>query len=119
MFTKKKVWIALDVSLGLVAIILFVNLFGVNIPSIGNATATLTSGDPVCLYEYEQEFNLAPVLERCCFEAVKRVNEHQTSQFTDKGHLTWVYYNNHGQGNIWMNNKAKVECEQLEFWIKK
>src|SRR3989344_7643558 len=119
MFLKKRMFVIIDVSLALIAGILLLHLFGFNFPSLGDAKAAIAPGEPACFYEYEREFNLAASLEMCCWEAVKRVSQKSVGLYEQGEWLSWIYYNNNGKGNIWMNSKAKVECEQLPFWIRK
>ena len=118
MDVKEKVWMSLDVSLGIVAILLFLSLLGIGLPNLGKVYALTYPGEAECFTG--PEFGLVPLpFEQCCFEAMKLLYSEKdfVSEETPEKRYDYHFFNPDGP-SIVMNSKAFVECRQKEYWIK-
>ena len=104
---QKRVWVVLNFSLGLIAVLLFLNLLDVQLPNLGQAQYLLDGGEPLCLVGYREEFNEWNDLNGCCLEARK-----QLSCSVKEG--GWMCST--GNLNYWLNNKAYNYCKQQSIW---
>lgn len=106
-----KVWTTINVSLGLISLLLILNLTGVELPSLGQAQYALDKEDPVCIVNWQDNFNQWNDLDRCCLEAKKQLDCHRESL----DDLDWVCQSGN-ELKYWMNNKAFNYCKQLRIW---
>ena len=113
---SRKIWISLNVSLGIIAVILLFNLFWIGYPSIGDAYARLLPGDPAIFIQSGWEFRQCFSLERCCFEARTRLNHFQVSEKVYDVVVEHLFQSSDNGIQYWMNAKAYYTCQQLPFW---
>ncbi|MEK6968929.1 MAG: hypothetical protein AABW48_00715 [Nanoarchaeota archaeon] len=106
-----KMWVSLNFSLGIVALLLVLILIGINLPTLGQAQYFFDKESPVCAVNWKEEFTLWNDLDRCCLEARKQLGCHkETFQEFD-----WVCQSGVNL-KYWMNNKAYNYCRQLSIW---
>ena len=108
MVTTKQ-WVILNVSLGLVGLILLLYLLGTPFTLIGEAQYDLTSGDPTCFVEWEGEKTALGDIDRCCLAAATQLD----CQRKDNG-----YYCTSADNSIAysLNPKAHYYCAQQPYW---
>lgn len=112
-----KAWNIINVSIILIIVLLILNLFGVNLPSLGQAIYYLDPADPLCLVNTPDSLSEWNDLNRCCLEARRHVEclpELHQLQF---GITQWVCQSGPaGISEIWFNNKAYKYCQQQPIW---
>lgn len=112
--TSERVWSTINISLGLIIVILSLNLAGVELPTLGKAQYWLDQEEPVCVVNWKDEFTLWPDLDRCCFEARKQLDCRKEKLSREGLELDWVCET--GPQKVWTNNKAYRYCQQLRIW---
>jgi len=56
----------MNVALSLTAIILFLHLLGVEVPTVGKAQYWLDTGEPICIANFEEQSSLLDI-SSCCY----------------------------------------------------
>ncbi|NQV91363.1 hypothetical protein HQ489_02720 [Candidatus Woesearchaeota archaeon] len=105
----------INVSLAFIAILLFLNLFNIGIPSLGKATFTEIPTDAVCLVNVGDEFTPWADLDRCCLESRKQLSCSREIPPADLG-VTRVCQTENSPARYWLNNKAFNYCQQQVYW---
>lgn len=105
----------MNISLGLVALVLLLNLVGVNLPSLGKALYSFEVGEPVCVFSYQGDNSLVP-MDLCCSELpLQLVKGEKSKEFLlvegGSSLLTKKYYTSESTGIYFINNKAYLECK--------
>ncbi len=105
---KDHHWFILNVGLSLIAVLLFLNLMDVQLPSVGKVLYELDQEQPSCVVEWERQATEWNDLNRCCLEAqaqlgCQRIKEQWICQTGEK-----LQYK--------LNNKAYRYCQQQSFW---
>lgn len=106
-----RVVFVINVSLGILSVLLLLMLFGVKLPTLGQAQYALDKEDSVCMLEWEEELNQFDDIDRCCLQARQQFE----CKAENKDNLDWVC----GAGNglqVWLNNKAYNYCRQQPYW---
>ena len=111
-----KAWFAMNFSLSLVALILLLNLFGVQIPSLGYAFYALDKAEPACYVGWHNGFEEINYLEHCCLEARKQLNCESEENQIDGNEVNWLCKTGPDSLQYWLNNKAYYYCSELPFW---
>ncbi len=106
-----KMWVSLNLSLGIVAVLLILILAGIEMPTLGRAQYLLDQESPVCAVNWKEDFTLWNDLDRCCMEARKQLGCHKEN-FQN---FDWVCQSGVNL-KYWMNNKAYNYCRQLSIW---
>ncbi|MBI2573069.1 hypothetical protein HYV86_04380 [Candidatus Woesearchaeota archaeon] len=102
-------WVVLNVSLGLIGLILLLYLLGTPFALIGRAQYTLASGEPSCLVEWEGESTALGDLDRCCLAAATQLScEKDAGEY----HCTSADY---GVAYT-LNSKAYYYCKTQPYW---
>ncbi len=101
----------MNISLGLIALLLFLGLFNISVPTVGQATNFFDSSPELCGVEWKGEVNAWGDIPRCCLEARKQLTcEKQVSGDYDR-----VCYTGSGV-KYRLNNKAYYSCTKQEIW---
>jgi len=111
---SSKVWNIINVSLGLVSILLFLNLIGVTLPTIGQAQYLLDREDPLCVIYTGEETTAFNNLDRCCLEARKLSLCLPDKIQLEQGRIDWSC--SAGKNGYLLNNKAYNYCRQQPYW---
>jgi hypothetical protein len=106
---QKRVLMVLNVSLGLVAVLLLLNLFDVQLPNLGQTQYLLDSDEPLCLVGWQAEFNEWNDLNACCLEARKQLGCSSDSD-------GWMCQTGSDGIKYWLNSKAYNYCTQQSIW---
>ncbi len=67
---QKRVWAIINISLGLIAILLFLNLFNITIPTLGKPIERLADSSQCMMKNWENEF-VNRNIDDCCLEKVR------------------------------------------------
>ena len=101
----------INVSLGLLALLLLIMFVGVKLPTLGQAQYVLDKEEPLCMIEWQGEMTSFYDIDRCCLQA----REQLECQAQPKGDLDWMCGAKAGL-QIWLNNKAYNYCRQQPYW---
>ena len=85
---KKKVYVTANVALVIIAGLLLLNFFGVDLPSLGEATYNLDNSEQLCLVQWQGALNKLTDYDRCCLESVKLGCEKEIAN-TDFGEVNY------------------------------
>ena len=110
MVSEKTLFI-INVSLGLLSVLLLLMLIGIELPTLGKAQYYLDKEEPLCLVNWKEEFTPWEDLDRCCLEARKQVECHKEKY----GGADWLCESG-ASVNYWLNNKAYSYCRQQPYW---
>lgn len=103
-----KIWLAINISLGIVIMFLVLSLAGVTFPTVGQAKYLLDPDEPQFGVGGIEGLQPGGNLNRFCLEA-----RMQGSCYKQAGDFDWVC----GEKiRYWMNNKAYYYCIQQRFW---
>jgi len=106
--SSKKLLVIANVSLLLVALLLALIFFEVQLIPLGKATATLKE-EASCQVEWRGEVNEFLNIDQCCLEARKQLSCEQQGK--------WVCQT--GQGDVlkyWLNQAAYDYCQRQRIW---
>ena len=67
---SSKVWAVMNVSLGLIAVLLILNLMQIELPALGKSTEQLSEGAFCVMENFEGEF-IVREMSTCCLEKNK------------------------------------------------
>ena len=109
-----RVFAIINVSLGLITVLLLLSLLGVTLPTLGQAQYLLDKEDPLCLISIQDDQTPWNDLDRCCLEARKQTLCTQEVRFLENGRVDWVC-GSQGNGYL-LNNKAYNYCRQQPYW---
>jgi len=112
-----KVWIVINFSLGVLALLLILTLFDVTLPSLGQAQYVLDRESPLCLVEWKGQHNVLDDINTCCLEARKQLTCVYESVELELGRVDWNCKT--GSGSVLsyeLNNKAYRYCQQQNYW---
>lgn len=108
----KRVWSVINVSLSLVAILLLLNLFDVQLPPLGKSVEQL-KGESICVMKtWAGDFAERGVLD-CCQEKRKLVLSCERKElfYTDKT-LDWACFTGN-RIEYYFNNQAFKYCKMI------
>ncbi|MEK6950126.1 MAG: hypothetical protein AABX13_00175 [Nanoarchaeota archaeon] len=109
---QQRQWLVLNVGLTLIALLLFLNFWGIRLPSVGKVLYDLDPEVPRCLVEWQGQATEWNDLNRCCLEAQAQLGcQQEEKQWTCKT-------GNNPKNNVQyqLNNKAYRYCQQQVFW---
>ena len=113
----KRVLVVINISLGLVAVLLLLNLFGVTFPSLGNARFYLDQSEPLCVVNWKENYNSWSDVDNCCLEVKKQLSCIEESKELESGRVNWVCQTGSGQVlKYWLNNKAYYYCQKSVYF---
>ncbi|MFA6461337.1 MAG: hypothetical protein WCV90_03650 [Candidatus Woesearchaeota archaeon] len=112
-----KVWVMINFSLGLVVILLFLTLFGITLPSVGQVQYVLDREPPLCLVSWQDQYESWTELDSCCLEAHKQLECVFHQQNLEQGRIDWICRTG-GEGSVsyGLNTKAYRYCQQQNYW---
>ncbi len=110
MLSERSLFI-INVSLGMIAVLLLLMLMGLQLPTLGQAQYALDKEEPVCMIQWKEEFTSLQDIDRCCLQA----REQLECQAESKDNLDWVCTTGPGL-QVWLNNKAYNYCRQQPYW---
>ncbi len=108
---SEKVLFIINVSLGLLSVLLLLTFLGVKLPTLGQAQYALDKEEPICMINWKEEFTPMDDLDRCCLEARKQLDCYRVQ----KDNLDWVCQTGFGV-KYWLNYKAHNYCKQQPYW---
>ena len=108
-------WTILNVTLALVAVILFATLLGLKLPSTGKALYLLDSEEPVCLVESDGVVNSWPDLDHCCLAARTQLQCLKETKDFAASRTDWSCFTS-SSVQYYLNNKAYHYCQQTPIW---
>ena len=116
-----KMWVGINLSLGIIALILILVLLGLKMPSIGDALYYLDPSQAYCLAGYQEKYSLIDI-DFCCLEIQQQlikgepvnkiinVDDQQIS-------VTKNYYVSKDTINYLINQKAYRYCKNNGFIV--
>ena len=112
-----RVLVVVNVSLGLIALLLLLNLFDVQLPSLGRTISYFDPTPPICAVQWGAEFTQWQDIDRCCLEVRKQLACFPEKKELNFGKLDWRCQT--GKGTVlryWVNNKAYQYCTEQRIW---
>jgi len=110
-----KTWTVINISLGIIAILLVLHLFGVQITPVGLA-AVDTQG-ALCIINWQDEFSETNDFDRCCMEAKKQLSCRRNFEVTSEGTVDWsCQTGDDDELRILLNNPGYKYCIHQEYW---
>ncbi|PIY60366.1 hypothetical protein COY95_02145 [Candidatus Woesearchaeota archaeon CG_4_10_14_0_8_um_filter_47_5] len=120
---KEKTLLIVNIFLGIVAVLLFLNLMHIRFPSAGKALAALDPAEPVCIVSYRGEHGMVEDIPQCCFDvqklrACKRVIDEVVVGETAKS-VDWSCYVRDTEDALHylINQKTAAYCKNEGFRI--
>lgn len=113
---NRRIWSILNVSLSLVSVILVLTLFGVELPTVGQAQYLLDTEDELCVLEWNNELSIFGDIDRCCLEAKKQLSCEGEVLDTEFGKTTKHCSTGASTVSFHLNQKAHNYCKGLGFW---
>lgn len=102
---------AVNVSLGLISVLLILTLFGLKLPTLGYALYALDKDEPLIIVNWQENYETCQDINRCCLEIISQTDcSPQREDFPD-GEVNWVCHSNSGL-RYFMNSKAYLYCQQ-------
>ncbi|PIN76433.1 hypothetical protein COV17_02495 [Candidatus Woesearchaeota archaeon CG10_big_fil_rev_8_21_14_0_10_36_11] len=117
-----KIWIIVNISLVFIAVLLFLNLFDITVPTLGNALYSADGDSPVCIAQYKDQTSLIQDTERCCLQMQQQViqGETVTGPIIVDGtsfDIQKKYYTSESVIKYFVNMKAYRYCKNNGFWV--
>ena len=110
---KGKQLVIINISLALIAVFLTLNLFGVTLPTLGEALYSLDSEEPLSIVRWQDQYSVCSDLPRCCLEARKQGKCFFDPLNTPEGHTDWACRSSNENVLTYLfNNKAYHYCTQ-------
>ena len=107
----------MNVSLGLIAVLLLLTLMGITLPNLGQALSTFDPEEPLCLVQVEEKHSRWDDLPRCCLEAQAQLECVREQQQFPEGETDFSCRSS-PQLQYKLNNKALSYCQGQVFWRK-
>lgn len=111
-----RIWLTINVSLGIIAVLLLLTLLGVTFPTFGKAQYLLDREQPLCVVNWKDNFNAWNDVDSCCLEARKQLECIPEQKQLESGRVDWNCRTGPGAVGYWLNNKAYWYCQQQKFW---
>jgi len=108
---SERVLFIINVSLGLLSVLLLSMLLGVELPTLGQAQYMLDKEEPVCMIEWRGESTLFQDIDRCCLQARQQFE----CRAENKDDLDWACGTAAGL-RIRLNDKGYNYCRQQPYW---
>ena len=112
---SQKVLVVMNVSLGLIAVLLLLNLFDIGLPAVGKAQYNLIDGEPFCAIFFEDEVNEFVDLDHCCLGARQQLSCDEQYSLVDGNQLQWSCGTGEGVQYL-LNKKAYKYCQLQPIW---
>ena len=113
---SKKLYNIFNFTLVLIAILLVMNLFNVQLPSLGRVFYAVDDSPHLCGVD-NQGIVLHPDLDRCCFEARNLAKCNSDPFLSETGKFDVSCKNSEYTPSIRLNNKAYQYCVGTDIWI--
>ncbi|MEK6937471.1 MAG: hypothetical protein AABX04_00360 [Nanoarchaeota archaeon] len=111
-----KVWIVVNVSLSVIALLLLLSFFGITLPSLGQVQYILDREEPLCVVNWQGQLNSWPEIDSCCLEARKQLECLFYQKNTDLGRIDWICQTGSSSVSYGLNSKAHRYCQQQNYW---
>ena len=108
---SERALLIINISLGLLSVLLVAMLLGVKLPTLGQAEYALDKEEPLCMIEWQGEMTRLDDIDRCCLQAREQLD--CKPEANEK--LDWRCGTQAGL-QIWLNNKAYNYCRQQPYW---
>ena len=113
---SKKALTVINISLGLVAFFLLLNLFEVKLPTVGKTMYWLDDNEPLfVVHNWEDELVQCTDLAKCCFEAKQHASCYKKKSSFGDEMLDWSCQTG-SRIEYLLNNKAYSYCQQQNYW---
>jgi|SRR3989344_5058276 len=111
---SEKIWFIINVSLGLLTVLLALTLAGLQLPTLGQAQYYFDKEEPLCGVDWKGEITPMQDLDRCCLQAREQLECHRE---TDND-FDWLCQGGTGSAVVKyrLNNKAYNYCGQQPYW---
>ncbi len=106
---KEKVWVAVNISLGFIILLLLGNFLDLTVPAVGLVIGPV-EGVAECAIEWDGEVNKWNDLDRCCLESRKQLGCYTISGEYQKKCVT-------GSSASYLLTEAAYDyCKKQRFW---
>lgn len=113
---REKHFFVLNVSLGVVAVILILMLFDVSLLSVGKAVGFVSKEEPICLTSFHGRFSRIDDLNLCCLRAREQLGCSYEKMYILGNDLTWRCQTGKGSAQYLLNTRAYSECRESVVW---
>lgn len=110
-------WTVINLSLGLLALLLIAPLAGITLPNLGKVFYLLDGNEPLMVIEWQGQFSSCKDINRCCLEALQQAECVLEVKNTSLGDADWRC----SSGNsveYRMNTKAYAYCSLQPYWSR-
>ncbi len=114
--TTVRAWVVINVSLSCLSLILLLYLFGVHLPSLGQAVSVFDTTEPICLVEWKNEFTSWSNLDQCCLEARKQLSCNSEDVIIGEQEMSRVCETGKSTVRFHFNEKAYSYCRRQPIW---
>lgn len=114
MVTERGWWI-MNVSLGLIALLLTFTFIGIKLPSLGQALSAFDPEEALCIVQVGGQHSRWGDLPRCCLEAQAQLECVPEQQQFPEGDTDFSCRTS-AQVQYRLNNKAFSYCQRQVFW---
>ena len=112
-----KAWNIINISLGMIAVMLLLTFLGVKIPSLGQALSTFDLKEPLCIVQVGERQAQFDDLPRCCLEAQAQLDCVREQQQFPEGETDFSCRSSK-QLQYQLNSKAFSYCQRQVFCRK-
>ena len=111
----EKVILIANISLAIVGLMLFLSLFELGLPSIGEAQYALLGGEPRCFVNADDV--ISPMaMDMCCFAARKQLSCNEQTGIVDGQAINRQCSTGSSTVSYLLNAKGFLYCQQQAFW---
>lgn len=116
-----KIWVGINLSFGIIVVILLLVFFGFEMPTMGNALYYLDSSQAYCLTGYQGKYSLMDT-DACCLELQQQLVKGEPAAQTitlnnEPISVTKNYYTSPNTINYLINQKAYRYCKNNGFAV--
>lgn len=108
---SERALLVINISLGIVVVLLVLLLAGLKLPTLGQAQYALDKEEPLCWIDWDGSLTPFENIDRCCLQA----REQDQCQAEHMEKTDWVCGAEQGL-RIRFNNKAYYYCQQQPYW---
>lgn len=113
---SNRTWTILNISFGLLALLLGLYLAGISFPSLGQAASLLDKSAPLCMVQWKENLVVWDELDQCCLQARKQLSCDKEEKIVGKQKLTRICTTGKTSVKFHLNEKAYYYCQKQAFW---
>jgi hypothetical protein len=109
---QKRVWVIINISLGLIAILLLLSLFNVTLPTLGKPIERLSDKSLCVMKNWENEYIIRNIKD-CCIEKIKFAPKCSQTNIMLKGNIYSYVCETGNNIEYYFNNYGLKYCRRL------